>query len=93
MLFSLWLGMIIAAGESGCTTIKKQDTTTQTLGVETRKAAPVETKSGSSSSSSTVVRGLRNPDYATVPKVPPPGAKIVYSSVTHQPALHRHHVR
>jgi len=81
MLFSLWLGMVIAAGESGCTTIKKPNAFSQLPAAQMQQQAPpmidpnVHTKS-----SAGPVRGLRNPDFDSIPKVPPAGARIVYNS-------------
>jgi peptidoglycan/xylan/chitin deacetylase (PgdA/CDA1 family) len=79
MLFSLWLGMVIAAGESGCTTIKKQEAVAQSTSIQARRAIPVDVTP--TKTASAPIRGLRNPDYNQVPKVPPPGARVVYTSV------------
>jgi peptidoglycan/xylan/chitin deacetylase (PgdA/CDA1 family) len=70
MFVSLWIGVVLATGQTGCTTPKK------TAGgdvAETRRAV-VPGADG-------ITRGLRNGDYYQIPKVPPPGARNTYNSV------------
>lgn len=78
MLFSIWLGMVIAAGQTGCSTISNKPAfNQQTAMLETRPALPAN---GSGPQARPTQRGLRNPDYNAIPKVPPPGARTTYSS-------------
>ena len=70
MFVSLWIGIMLAGGQTGCTTPKK---TSGPDVVETRRAlAP---------GADGIVRGIRNGDYYQIPKVPPPGVKTTYNSV------------
>jgi peptidoglycan/xylan/chitin deacetylase (PgdA/CDA1 family) len=78
MLFSIWLGMVIVAGQTGCSTISNKPAfNQQTAMLEARPAQPV---TGNGAPNRPVQRGLRNPDYNAIPKVPPPGARITYNS-------------
>ena len=71
MLFSLWFSIVLAGGQTGCSTLKN-DPPPQVANVETRRP-DVPVAPGA--------RNLRNPDFYQVPKVPPPGARIAYNSV------------
>jgi peptidoglycan/xylan/chitin deacetylase (PgdA/CDA1 family) len=71
MFVSLWIGIMLAGGQTGCTTTNK---TSGPDVLETRRAvAP---------GADGIVRGLRNGDYYQIPKVPPPGVKTTYNSVS-----------
>lgn len=77
MFFSLWLGIVLTGGFAGCSSPNSQPQLTSAPPAEiSRRAiasnphAPVKP-----------VRGLVNPDYDSLPKVPSPGAKVTYSSV------------
>jgi len=77
MLFSLWFSIVLAGGQTGCSTLKNEPASAAQN--ETRRAeVPPNAPPGPNG----VVRGLRNPDYYQMPKVPPPGARISYNSVT-----------
>jgi len=71
MFVSLWIGIVLAGGQTGCTTLKKPGTGAEV--VETRRAVAPDAQG--------IVRGLRNGDYYQIPKVPPPGSRNSYSSV------------
>lgn len=70
MFVSIWIGVVLAGGQTGCTTPNKTNGPTV---VETRRAVPP--------GSDGIVRGLRNADYYQIPRVPPPGARTTYNSV------------
>jgi peptidoglycan/xylan/chitin deacetylase (PgdA/CDA1 family) len=72
MFVSIWVGVIMAGAQTGCSTLSKKEAEARPPVVENRPTAPTGTPAG---------RGLRNPDYYTIPKVPPPGARNSYSSV------------
>ncbi|MEI6537539.1 MAG: polysaccharide deacetylase family protein, partial [Verrucomicrobiaceae bacterium] len=79
MFFSIWLGIILSGGQSGCTTLHHHSGTTPVAyapSPEPRHGAAV-----APTGPSAPVRGLRNVDSSQVPKVPPPGAKAVYNSI------------
>lgn len=77
MLFSLWLGMVFTAAQTGCSSISKRPPFEPRGGlVETRPAMPPD---GGMRPRPTP-RGLRNPDYNAIPKVPPPGARLTYTA-------------
>lgn len=69
MLLSVWLGIVLASGQSGCSTLNK----------DASVGAPVVKPAAASTSS--VKPGLQNPDLYQIPKVPPPGVRMVYNSV------------
>lgn len=69
MLLSVWLGIVLTSGQTGCSTFNK----------DASLAAPMAQSAPTSASS--VKRGLQNPDLNQIPKVPPPGVRMVYSSV------------
>lgn len=69
MLLSVWLGIVLASGQSGCSTFNK----------DAAAGAPLVKPAVASSPS--VKPGLQNPDLYQIPKVPPPGVHMVYSSV------------
>ena len=70
MFVSLWIGIMLTGGQTGCTTPNK------TSGPEV-----VETQRAVVPGADGIVRGLRNGDYYQIPKVPPPGVKTTYNSV------------
>lgn len=73
MFLSIWVGVVMAGGQTGCTMFNKKETATSAaVAAESRRAETPASSGG---------RGLRNPDYYTIPKVPPPGARNSYSSV------------
>lgn len=79
MFFSIWLGIILSGGQTGCTPFQHQAAapaiSTAPMQVQRRgSAAP-------SAGPSVPARGLHNLDSPMVPKVPPPGAKVVYNSI------------
>ena len=74
MFVSIWVGVIMAGAQTGCSTLSKKEAEARPPVAENRPAQP---SVGTSASG----RGLRNPDYYTIPKVPPPGARNSYSSV------------
>jgi peptidoglycan/xylan/chitin deacetylase (PgdA/CDA1 family) len=79
MFLSIWVGVVMAGGQTGCTMFNKQEAATSGPGpvaAETRPAQ-VQTPAGSGRSGS-----VRNPDYYNIPKVPPPGARVSYNSVS-----------
>jgi peptidoglycan/xylan/chitin deacetylase (PgdA/CDA1 family) len=70
MFVSLWIGVVLVGGQTGCISTKKN------AGAEV-----VETRRAVAPDASGIVRGLRDRDYYQIPKVPPPGARNTYSSV------------
>jgi peptidoglycan-N-acetylglucosamine deacetylase len=75
MFIQIWLGIILSGGPAQIPTAPSTLSSTD-VPVEVRPAIiPAGLPEGG------IVRGIRNPDYDTIPKIPPPGAKIVYSSV------------
>jgi peptidoglycan/xylan/chitin deacetylase (PgdA/CDA1 family) len=73
MFVSIWVGVIMAGAQTGCSTLSKKEAEVRPPVAENRPApAPGTPGSG---------RSMRNPDYYTIPKVPPPGARNTYSSV------------
>jgi peptidoglycan-N-acetylglucosamine deacetylase len=74
MFYLIWLGIVLAGAQTGCTT-------TQPVAgappIETRRAVA----SDATPPAATGARGVRNLDSPQIPKVPTPGAKISYSSV------------
>jgi peptidoglycan/xylan/chitin deacetylase (PgdA/CDA1 family) len=73
MFLSIWVGVIIAGAQTGCSTLSKKEAEGPRVAAENRPAQP-PANPGSG-------RSVRNPDYYTIPKVPPPGARNTYSSV------------
>lgn len=69
MLLSVWLGIVLASGQSGCSTLNKDASVGAPLVKPTVAAAP------------SAKPGLQNPDLYQIPKVPPPGVRMVYNSV------------
>jgi peptidoglycan-N-acetylglucosamine deacetylase len=78
MFFSLWFSVVLAGGQTGCSTLKKDTTPANRVADSTQTMRAVVPQGAPGGS---VVRGLRNPDYYQIPKVPPPGARNSYSSV------------
>lgn len=79
MFFSIWLGIILSGGQTGCSTFYHQP-----VAAAVSNAPVLEPHHGSAlmpTGSSAPVRGLKNFDSPMVPKVPPPGAKVVYNSI------------
>ncbi len=78
MFLSIWVGVVLAGGQTGCSSLNKKEATGAggPQVVETRPAnaplAPLPNATGP---------GLRNPDYNNIPKVPPPGVRVTYNSV------------
>lgn len=72
MFVSLWIGVVLAGGQTGCTTPKPTTSNAPAMAETRRAVAP---------GPDGITRGLRNPDYYAIPKVPPPGTRIVYNSV------------
>jgi peptidoglycan/xylan/chitin deacetylase (PgdA/CDA1 family) len=73
MFLSIWVGIIMAGGQTGCSTLSKKEAEVRPpIAAENRPVQPPANSGG---------RGLRNGDYYTIPKVPPPGARNTYSSV------------
>lgn len=73
MFLSIWVGVVMAGGQTGCSTLSKKEAENRPpVAAENRRAEAPSSPGG---------RGLRNPDYYTIPKVPPPGARNSYSSV------------
>lgn len=77
MYLSLWFGIVMAGGHTGCTSSKKD--VAPPPQVEMVRPSP-SGKPGSGGQG--IVRGLRNPDLLQIPKVPPPGARMSYNSVS-----------
>lgn len=69
MLLSVWLGIVLASGQTGCSTLNKD----ASLAVPMAQSALTSKPSAK--------HGLLNPDLNQIPKVPPPGVRMVYSSV------------
>ncbi|HSI63601.1 MAG TPA: polysaccharide deacetylase family protein [Candidatus Saccharimonadia bacterium] len=74
MFLSIWVGVVMAGGQTGCTMFNKKEATNPAAVVTENRRADTPPPSASG-------RGMRNPDYYTIPKVPPPGARNSYSSV------------
>lgn len=72
MLFSLWLSVVLAGGQTGCAVLKRDP---QPVIAQPGPSRPVPPAYAGQS------RGLRNPDFYQIPKVPPPGARNTYNSV------------
>ena len=86
MLCSLWLGVVLTAGESGCSSVNPQApvVATTTSMTEVRQAETPGLTSGKPAKNAPLPpppSGLRNPDHEDVPKAASPGAKVTYSSV------------
>ena len=76
MFFLIWLGIVLAGAQTGCTSPHANIASIAPV-TETRRAVARD----SSAMQPPASRGLRNLDSPQIPKVPPPGAKISYSSV------------
>ncbi|WP_009960504.1 polysaccharide deacetylase family protein [Verrucomicrobium spinosum] len=74
MLFSLWLSVVLAGGQTGCSMLKKEPQVVAPAPIQSRPMLPPNAGGG-------LKRGLQNPDFYQIPKVPPPGARYSYSSV------------
>jgi len=73
MFYLIWLGILLAGAQTGCSTTKATSGATVSA-IESRpRDATVPPAPGA--------RGLRNLDSPQIPKVPPPGASNSYSSV------------
>jgi peptidoglycan/xylan/chitin deacetylase (PgdA/CDA1 family) len=78
MFFSLWLGIVLADGMTGCATPNSQ----QTAGAPAQEMSQQAFPSAPASAPVPAPRSARrNPDFDSLPKVPSPGAKVSYSSV------------
>lgn len=71
MYLSLWFGVMLAGGQTGCSSAKKD------VAVMPQRPPMVQQQPQMGRPSGP----LRNPDYLQIPKVPPPGARVSYSSV------------
>lgn len=71
MYLSLWFGVVLAGGQTGCSKVKNEPTPPPMV-QNVRPAAPAPQNPGG---------GMRNPDYNQIPKVPPPGARVTYNGV------------
>lgn len=78
MFFSLWLGIVLADGMSGCASPNSQPQAAATAPAEVRQQAFPPPPSGPVPPPADA---RRNPDFNSVPKVLSPGAKITYSQV------------
>ena len=79
MFFSIWLGVMLAAGQTGCTSANSRPAlASATPGVSTTRVTSVAPATGQTAATG---RALRNLDSPQVPKVPQPGARTTYSSV------------
>jgi peptidoglycan/xylan/chitin deacetylase (PgdA/CDA1 family) len=79
MFFSLWLGIVLADGMTGCATPNSQP---QTAGGAPQEMSQQAFPPGAASAPVPAPRSARrNPDFDSLPKVPSPGAKVTYSSV------------
>ncbi len=76
MLIFTWLGIILVAAQTGCTTVHVAGISSAPA-IETRRAVTPD----SHTAPIPAPRGLRNQDSPQIPKVPPPGARNSYSSV------------
>lgn len=79
MFFSIWLGIILSGGQSGCTPLQ-----IRSAAVADSNRPMLEQRNGANTmptGPSASLRGVRNVDSPMVPKVPPPGAKAVYNSI------------
>lgn len=65
MYLSIWIGILMAASQSGCTAVP---------------SAPAEAAPDGAAAKPLTVGSITNPD-SPLPKVPPPGAKVRYNSV------------
>lgn len=90
MLFSLWIGVVLTAGESGCSSVRQEPVVASATAEVRRAETPGAVGSTASSTLTppaknaplpTPPSGLRNPDHEDVPKAASPGAKLTYSSV------------
>lgn len=77
MFFSLWLGIMLSAGQTGCTTANSRPATV-TPSLATTPPRPPQTGVTRPVNDG---RALRNIDSPHIPKVPVPGARTTYSSV------------
>lgn len=71
MFVSLWIGVVLAGGQTGCSSFKKTPALAQ--------GPAVQHSAGTAEGG--IVRGLRNSDHFQIPQVPPPGARNTYSQV------------
>jgi peptidoglycan/xylan/chitin deacetylase (PgdA/CDA1 family) len=78
MLFSLWLGFMLAAGQTGCTSANSNPALASLSANNVMPARPARIDVPPPAG---MGRALRNADSPLVPKVPPPGARTTYSSV------------
>lgn len=73
MFFFIWLGAVLTGLQTGCSTNQTNPAASISMvPVESRRAVPRE---------GVIPRGIRNMDYPQIPKVPPPGARMVYNSI------------
>ncbi|RBP41218.1 peptidoglycan/xylan/chitin deacetylase (PgdA/CDA1 family) [Roseimicrobium gellanilyticum] len=74
MFLSIWVGVVMAGAQTGCSTLSKKE-------AEVRPPVAAENRPAQPPANPGSGRSMRNPDYYTIPKVPPPGARNTYSSV------------
>lgn len=78
MFFSIWLGIILSGGQTGCTVFHPPSAPPViSQAAPAQRHSPGQVPAGSPAP----VRGLRNMDSPMVPKIPPPGAKVMYNSI------------
>ena len=78
MYLSIWLGIVLTGGQTGCTPLQTNNPGAPQV-VQSRPAAPSGQPQAPQSQGPRT--GIRNPDYYQIPKVPPPGARVTYNSV------------
>jgi peptidoglycan/xylan/chitin deacetylase (PgdA/CDA1 family) len=76
MFYLVWLGILLAGAQTGCTTTKTTNGT-PVPAVEARQTLAHDATAPPTPGA----RGLKNLDSPQIPKVPPPGANSSYSSV------------
>lgn len=85
MYLSIWIGIVMSTSQSGCSVFPKKQLAD---GTEVRRAvASVETVAAPKPQATATVGGIINPD-SPLPKVPPPGVRVRYTSIqTEEPVV------
>lgn len=71
MFLSIWVGVVMAGGQTGCSSLKKDIASPPPIVAQTKRVEPRPTSGGT----------VKNPDFYSVPKVPPPGMRMTYNSI------------
>lgn len=80
MYLSIWFGIVMSTSQSGCNLLHHRQTAPDISQMQVRRATVIEDPVMPHKGTKGTVATLINPD-APIPNVPPPGAKIRYSSI------------